>query len=331
MTISLKRSLIAAALGLGIAASGASAAAAQDKSYSIVTVVKLSGIAWFNRMEEGVKQFAKDTGNNATQVGAATADSALQIQLIEDLVARGVDAITVVPNSPQALEPVLKRALDNNIVVIGHEGADLKNITYDVEAFDNKAYGEHLMKRLAEDMGEEGEYAVFVGYLTSNTHNQWVDAAIAYQKAHYPKMTLVVDKLESQEQQQVAYQKTRELLRTHPNLKGVQGSAGTDVVGAALAVEEAGLSGKVKIVGTSLPSIAGPYLGTEIDMISFWDPAKAGYAQDVLAVKALKKEPVKAGDDLGVEGYNDVKVDGKVVYGQAWVDVTEENADKYDF
>ena len=331
MTVKLRKCLIAAAVGTSLVAGLAGVAGAQNAKYSIVTVVKLSGVAWFNRMDEGVKQFAKDTGNNATQVGAATADSALQIQLIEDLVARGVNAITVVPNSPQALDPVLKRALDNNIVVIGHEGADLKNVTYDVEAFDNKAYGEHLMERLAKEMGGEGEYAVFVGYLTSNTHNQWVDAAIAYQKAHYPKMTLAVDKLESQEQQQTAYQKTRELLRTHPKLTGIEGSAGTDVVGAALAVEEAGLSGKVKIVGTSLPSIAGPYLGTEIAMISFWDPAKAGYAQDVLAVKALKHEPVKAGDDLGVEGYGKIKMEGKVVYGQAWVDVTKDNADQYNF
>ncbi len=327
------RTIVAGALlGTALLAGAAGVAGAQDAKHTIVTVVKLSGIAWFNRMEEGVKEFAADTGNDATQVGAATADAALQIQLIEDLIARGVDAITVVPNSPQALEPVLKRALDNDIVVVGHEGADLQNITYDIEAFDNAAYGEHLMERLATEMGGEGEYAVFVGYLTSNTHNQWVDAAIAYQKEKYPNMTLVVDKLESEEQQQTAYQKTRELLRTHPNLKGIQGSAGEDVVGAAIAVEEAGLSGKVKIVGTSLPSVSGPYLESgEIAMISFWDPAKAGYAMNVVAAKALNGEAIEDGADLGVEGYDKVKLDGKVIYGQAWVDVTADNMDQYDF
>ncbi len=304
---------------------------AQDAK-EIVTVVKLSGIAWFNRMEEGVKEYAAATGANATQVGAATADAALQVQLIEDLVARGVDAITVVPNSPQALEPVLKRALDNKIVVVGHEGATLQNVTYDVEAFDNKAYGEHLMEALAQKMGGEGEYAVFVGYLTSVTHNEWVDAAIAYQKAKYPKMTLVGGKQESAEQQQQAYAKMRELLRTYPKLKGMQGSAGEDVVGAALAVEEAGLSDQVSIVGTSLPSVSGAYLESgEIDMISFWDPAKAGYAMNVVAAKALDGQTIKTDDDLGVEGYNKVRVDGKVIYGQAWVDVTAKNMDQYDF
>jgi simple sugar transport system substrate-binding protein len=327
----LKGALAGALLTSTLVAGTIVTVGAQDAK-EIVTVVKLSGIAWFNRMEEGVEEYAEATGNNATQVGAATADAALQVQLIEDLIARGVDAITVVPNSPQTLEPVLARALENDIVVIAHEGATLQNITYDLEAFDNAAYGEHLMERLATDMGGEGEYAVFVGYLTSVTHNSWVDAAIAYQEKNYPNMTLVGGKQESAEQQQQAYQKTRELLRTYPNLKGIQGSAGEDVVGAALAVEEAGMSDQVSIVGTSLPSVSGPYLETgEIDMISFWDPAKAGYAMNVLAEKALAGETIENGADLGIEGYNDVKLDGKVVYGQAWVDVTADNMDEYDF
>ncbi len=84
---------------------------AQDAKHTIVTVVKLSGIAWFNRMEEGVKQYAADTGQNASQVGPASADAALQVQMIEDLIAKKVDAITVVPNSPEALEPVLAKRL----------------------------------------------------------------------------------------------------------------------------------------------------------------------------------------------------------------------------
>ncbi|HWK65245.1 MAG TPA: autoinducer 2 ABC transporter substrate-binding protein [Rhizobiaceae bacterium] len=332
MTFNFKKMAISAALGASLLGSAVAFSNAQDAKHTIVTVVKLSGIAWFNRMEEGVKQYAADTGQNASQVGPASADAALQVQMIEDLIAKKVDAITVVPNSPEALEPVLAKALAQDIKVVGHEGSSLKNVTYDVEAFDNAAYGEHLMEALAQAMGGEGEYAVFVGHLTAKTHNEWVDAAIAYQKQKYPNMKLVTDKLESNEQQQTAYQKTKELLRTYPNLKGIQGSAGEDVVGAALAVEEAGLTGKVSIVGTSLVSVAGPYLETgEINMISFWDPAKAGIAMNKVAAMAIEGKPVTDGMDLGVEGYNKIRLDGKVIYGQAWVDVTKDNMGDYEF
>jgi simple sugar transport system substrate-binding protein len=35
--------------------------------------------------------------------------------------------------------------------------------------------------------------------------------------------------------------------------------------------------------------------------------------------------------DLGVPGYNNIKIDGTVIYGSAWVDVTEENMADYNF
>ncbi len=36
-------------------------------------------------------------------------------------------------------------------------------------------------------------------------------------------------------------------------------------------------------------------------------------------------------DVVGVEGYNKVRLNGKVIYGQAWVDVTKDNMGEYKF
>jgi len=40
----------------------------------IVTVVKRTGIGWFERMEQGIKQFAAQNDVDATMTGAADAD-----------------------------------------------------------------------------------------------------------------------------------------------------------------------------------------------------------------------------------------------------------------
>ena len=86
------------------------------------------------------------------------------------------------------------------------------------------------------------------------------------------------------------------------------------------------------VMGTSLPSIASQYLETgAVDMISFWDPALAGYAMNKLAVMLINGDKVTDGMDLGVEGYEKLALDGKVLYGQAWVDVTKENMAEYPF
>jgi simple sugar transport system substrate-binding protein len=306
-------------------------AMAQDAK-KIATVVKIAGIQWFNRMEEGVKQFAADTGHDAFQVGPAQADPQQQAALIEDMIAQGVNALAVVPMSPEALEPVLKRAMDAGITVITHEAASQQNTAYDLEAFVNEDFGANLMEQMAKCMGGEGEYAVFVGSLTSQTHNQWVDGAIAYQKANYPNMTLVGDKNETFDDQQKAYEKAQEVLRAYPNIKGLQGSASTDVAGIGLAIEERGLADRTCVFGTSLPSIAGQYLETgAVDGIGFWDPSVAGYAMNKLAVMVMNGETVTDGMDLGLPGYEKVKLDGKVIYGQAWVNVNKDNMADYPF
>ena len=74
----------------------------EDTDFTIATVVKLTGVAWFDRMEVGVNKFAEDTGVDAFQTGANTADPAAQVAVIEDMIAQNVDAICVVPNSTES-------------------------------------------------------------------------------------------------------------------------------------------------------------------------------------------------------------------------------------
>jgi simple sugar transport system substrate-binding protein len=313
-------------------AAPAAGAPAATAPLDFVTVVKIAGINWFNRMEDGVVAWGRDAGVNATLVGPAQADAAQQIPIIEDLIAKGVDALCVVPMDPTQLDPVLKKAMDAGIIVITHEASNQVNMHFDIEAFDNMAFGAGLMDRLAASMGEEGEYAVFVGSLGSKTHNEWVDGGINRQLEAYPNMKLVGDKNESFDDSEIAYQKAKEILAAYPNIKGFQGSASTDVAGIGRAVEEAGLQDVVSVVGTSLPSIAGDLLYSgAIDAIGFWDPAVAGAACNQIAKMLLAGETVGEGTDLGIPGYNNLKAVGNVLYGDAAVYVDASNADQYPF
>lgn len=302
------------------------------ESYNIVTVVK-GPFAWFERMKEGVQQFAEVTGHKASQLAPSSADAPKQVKILEDLIAKGnVDAICVVPISVPALEPVLQKAQEAGIVTIGHEGANLKHVDYDIEAFTPADYGRHFMNELAGFMDEEGKYATFVGHLTAKSHNQWVDAEIATQKEKYPNMELVSKKQESEESKRVSYQKAKKLFQTYPELEGFIGSAATTVAGIGQAVEEYGIVDSTYVIGTSLVSVSEEYLKSgAVDMISFWDPAFAGYAMNKIAVRVLEGKAVPEGFDLGIAGYHELKKKGNVLYGNAWVDVTKKNMDKYDF
>ncbi|MBJ6135741.1 autoinducer 2 ABC transporter substrate-binding protein [Ochrobactrum sp. Q0168] len=332
--MSMFSKLIAGTMLAGTVMAGAAYAA--DKP-TIVTVVKVTGENWFTRMNEGVDAYGKDNANVSTsQVGPAKADAAQQTRIIEDLVAKNVSAIAVVPMDPSALEGVLRRASQRGIKVITHEGDSLVNTDVDIEAFDNKAFGARINEKLAECMGKSGKWTSFVGSLGSLTHNQWVDAGAENAK-QYPDMKLVAEKNESFNDANRAYEKAKEILRKYPDIKGFQGSSAIDVIGIGRAVEEAGLQDKTCVYGLGLPKDTGPYLESgAVDQIFFWDPKDAGYVMNKVSDLVLKGEEIKDGMDLGVPGYEKMTVikgpgKGIIIQGQAWVDADKSNYKNFPF
>lgn len=281
---------------------------AQEKPV-IATVVKISGIPWFDRMNTGVVAFQEANADVvASQSGPATADSAQQLQIVNDLVAKGVNALAVVPMDPAVLEGTLQRAMERGIVVVTHEADNQINTNANVEAFDNADYGAALNERLAECMGKEGKWTTFVGSLGSRTHMQWVGAGEENAKK-YAGMQLVDANNESFDDANATYEKAKEILRKHPDIKGFQTSAGNDVLGVGRAIDEAGLSGKVCLVGTGLPNPSADLLESgAITAIGFWDPQKAGMAMNTIAKLLLEKKELTDGMDLGVPGYEKVTV-----------------------
>jgi simple sugar transport system substrate-binding protein len=320
----------------GQAAPGGSEGAG-DGDYTIAIVPNDSTNPWFVRMEEGVKKYAADSGLEVYQKGPAETDATMQAQVIQDLIAQGVDAIGVVPVDPGALETVLKQAMDAGIVVVTHEGASQENTMYDIEAFNNSAYGGFIMDNLAEAMGEEGVYTTMVGHVTNASHNEWADGAVAQAEAQYPNMTLLEaePRVESQDDGEVAYQAAKELLKKYPEISGIVGTSSFDAPGVARAIEELGLTGKVFVTGTGMPAANKSILDSGlVNSLTLWDPADAGYALAALATKILEGEKIADGVDLGVKGYEDMQFaegSDKVLEGNGWVVITKENVDSFGF
>lgn len=319
------------------AADSADASVASDKDYEIVVVPKDASNPWFVRMETGVNEYAEETGINVYQKGTDEIDATKQAQLVQDLIAQGVDAICVVPVDPESLEPVLKQARDAGIVVVAHEGASLTNVDYDIEAFSNAGYGQFIMDNLAEAMGEEGVYTTMVASVTNASHNEWADAAVEYQKEAYPNMTLLEEepRVESDDNGDTAYNVAKELFKKYPDLKGIMGTSSYDAPGVARAIEELGLVDQVFTTGTGMPADNAELLKSGvIKSLTLWDPAQSGKAMISLAVKLLDGEEISAPLDLGVDGYTEMTFrEGSttVLEGAGWVTINAENVDSFGF
>lgn len=330
-----KRGAITALAGLAVvalAACGTTSDAAAPSGgdggegpYEIVLVSKIEGIPWFQTMAKGVEAFAADNPDevSARQTGPDTADAAKQIQIVEDLIAQGVDAIVIVPTDPQAVAAVLKKARDAGIVVVSHEASALtetESIDYNLEAFDNTDFGAKFADSLGEAMDGKGTYAASVGALTMETHVQWYDGFAAQLEKEFPDITAVTaEPLEDNNDDATARANAEELLRAYPDLGGFFSVSGPGVASFAQVLKERGVNG-MPVVGVGLPSQLGSYLDEGwMSSAQAWSPADAGYAASDLALQILKGETIESGISLHREGYEDVTVDGKLVVGNAIV------------
>lgn len=300
---------------------------------TIAFVPKVMGQAWWDYVQKNVEEWAADTGIEVIYKGPTEVDAAAQVKIMTDLVNQGVDILCFSPNDPAACEAICKEARDKGIIVISTEASGMENIDYDVEAFDETGLGGFLMDQLASQMGGSGQYITMVGSMTMESQNNWADAAVARQKDAYPDMELVPDaRVADDSDAEKAYQLTKEMIQKYPDLKGILGTGSFDAPGAARAIQELGLTGKVFAISVAMPLEVKDYLqdGT-LGSVALWDPGISAKVMLNLGVKMFNGEEIAAGVDLGEEGYDAVDIQGKVIVGEGQIAVTMDNVDDFGF
>ena len=300
-------------------------------NYTMVSIPKLRA-TWFDRLEVGLKKAGEQFGIKVSQQAPAAADEAQQVRLIEDAVNQGNNAILVVPNDAKSIEPVFARAHGQKIVTVTHESPNQKNADYDVEMIDNKAFGEAAMEAMVKGMGaKEGEFVVFVGSLTVPAHNIWADAALELAKKKYPGLKEVAKRFPASEDQNLARQTALDVITAHPNIKAFLCFGSQGAPGAAQAVREKGLIGKITVIGTTAPSQAGPFLkdGSFTTAI-LWDPAEAGYAMVYLAKTVLDGKKSSIGPNFAIPTLGKpLSVKGNTLVYDRPLLVTKDNVDQF--
>jgi simple sugar transport system substrate-binding protein len=315
--------------GLVAGALGGTTQMAWAADPKVGVVVKIGGIPWFNAMEVGIKKATPEFKADAWMVGPTQADAAQQVRAIEDLIARKVDVIGIVPNDSPALEPVLGRARAAGIKVLAHEGPDQKEKDWDFELTTIEGYGRAHMDLLAKNMGEQGKYIVYVGSLTVPLHNAWADAAIAYQKEKYPKMQMLGDRFGVAESVDDSLKTTQDQIRANPDLTGILTFGSQGPIGAARVLDDRGKAKAIALVGGFSPGQGVKYVKSGTIRGGYiWNPMTAGeiFVQ-VASMLAAGKQPT---DNMELTGVGPVRVypDKKLIQAQKLESLDKENIDR---
>jgi RecQ family ATP-dependent DNA helicase len=271
---------------------------------------------------------------DATGIGAI-ADRVLAnaSEFIDNDISRGMDGILFAANDPTAISPVLRKALKAGVRVIGYDAESQPDAR---EWFIQQATPEGIAKALIDslvaEVGKEADIAIVTSSLTAPNQNAWIAEMKKYISAQGLKLNIVTI-LPSEEDQQQAFKVTGQILKAYPNVKGVIGLSSVAFPGAADAITQANLIGKIAVTGLSTPNQMKPFVKSGcVKSVILWNPVDLGYAA-IYAMRAVVDGKLKPGDtelEAGRLGKLKLINRSQFLLGPPFI-FSKDNIDKFDF
>jgi rhamnose transport system substrate-binding protein len=208
---------------------------------------------------------------------------------VSALIAQHVDAIAISANDPDALVPILKRAMSRRITVISYDSAVApEGRLVHLAPSSDALIGETCMElAVAAAPGGAGEFAILSATPTSTNQNAWIEA-MKRALPHHPGLLLVAT-VYGDDLADKSYREAAALLKRYPNLHVIVSPSSVGIVAAATAVEDAGATARVWVTGLGLPSeLAGHVRAGSVKSFAIWNPIDLGYASIQLAVRSAR-------------------------------------------
>jgi ribose transport system substrate-binding protein len=257
---------------------GAGGAAAGKK---VDVIIKASDSSFWQTMLAGSARAAKDYGLKVGLFGPTSEiDVNQQVQLIENSVSRGVDAIVLAPNSSDALNAAIKRARDGGIEVITVDTA----VTTDSDGFigtDNVKAGEQAGQTLCGLVKAQGKSSGSVLIESSVAGVQTIkDRDTGFRRglaASCPDVEAATQRYNDNDLNRAASQ-VNDVLTANPGLVGIFADNNTSGVGAARAIKDNKVSDTVPVVAFDTdPQENAALADGSIDALVVQNPYFFGY------------------------------------------------------
>jgi ribose transport system substrate-binding protein len=175
-------------------------------------------------------------------------DVALQVKVIEDLIARGVDGIAISANDDKGLVPVIHEAAQAGIKVITVDAPAPSSEALTYIGTDNASAGYLAGRRMAAAMGGRGTVAVLQGGLAATNLNLRTQGFSRGLAEAGPAISLIgVFDEEGDFSQSVT--RTEEILAAHPALDAIFSVSAEGAPAAAAVVKRMGLARRIVVAG----------------------------------------------------------------------------------
>src|SRR5262245_5756975 len=237
--------LLAAGCGGSSPKTAASGAPAGGKKIGITLLTEQHG--FYQALRGGLEQAAGEKGYQLF-VTSGEFDATRQANQVDEFIAQKVDAIVVCPCDSRAVGASIAQANQASIPVFTADIANASGMGKVIAhiASDNREGGRRAGELMAQALGGKGTVAIITHPQVTSVQDRV--AGFKESIAKYPEIHVVAE-LSAEGKRDRAVKVMEDILQSNPKLDGVFGINDDSALGALAAIEAAGKSGKIKIVG----------------------------------------------------------------------------------
>lgn len=310
--------LVMLAISLSLSVCGGAASDTESGTGGHILFAPIAQNPYFNRAYEYVKKYAEPLGYTCEWQGPVNVDPVALVNTLTDCLSKDVDILITTTSDPDSLVPICKQYMDKGTLVI----------TFDLDISDPTARDAYagicdlgeLGVPMVEDTvklvgSEEFKYAILNGPSTSTFLQMRIDRIKEYAGEKYPGMELVTVET-SEGDIQKALTAAQNILTTYPDIKAIINNSTENAIPICQAIDQAGKSGDVIMVGLGTPESLKPYFETgSAGAISMWDPGEWGEWAANIAIALHQGETFEEGPITEFENFPDaVKIENETYY-----------------
>ena len=267
-------------------------------------VPKSAGNPYNEREASGFEEACAALGVKSIVQYPEDTSAEAQINVINNLIAQGVNGIAVAANDAEALESTLNDAKAAGITVVSLD-SDTKGSQLFINQAGVKEVAQVLVDSVYDMAGGAGEFAVLSASSTATNQNSWIAAMEQIIAADEKYADLVwVETVYGDDESQKSVDMTESLMTNYPDLKVICCPTTVGVLACAQTVQNAGSA--IKVAGLGLPSEMNGYVGEELPCpyMYLWNPI------DVGATAAYAMQCIIDGATTGTVGENFTAANG---------------------
>ena len=240
---------------MALSACGPAESPGADERPVVALIMKSLANEFFVTMAEGARNHHSDNDADYALIVNGIrneTDLAQQVDLVDQMIASGVDAIVIAPADSKALVPAVARAAAAGIVVVNIDNRFDEEVLLEYRLDipfvgpDNRAGARLVGSYLADRLAAGQDVAILEGVLTAYNSQQ---RTAGFLDAMEDAGVNVIARQSAQWDQTIATTVTSGILVQHPEVRAILAANDNMALGAVAAITQAGKSGDVTVVG----------------------------------------------------------------------------------